>query len=136
MKVGCPQKTLADLPKNWQKLILEYSRAGGGVVGCITRLKIGRDLWYSFIERFPEFKTVILECRLNSQAWWEDRMMESATGDDDGKSNATMMIWNMKNRFPDDWQDRKIVEQTVTTIEKTDDEIDKEIADLQSSHDE
>ena len=128
---GRPQKTIADLPDNWEEDILEFASEGGGVVGCIKILKISRDLWYAFIERDPEFKEVVRDCRLQSQAWWEEKMLAAAVGSDSGAANATLMIYNMKNRFADDWQDRKVIEQTVIEIKKTDSELDKEISDLQ-----
>ena len=80
-------------------------------------------------EKFPEFSIAVKEALRVSQAWWEEKGREATFGAHPGY-NATSYIFQMKNRFGEDWRDRKEVDlnaniQTTKTIDPallTDDE--------------
>ena len=48
-----------------------------------------------------------------SQSYWEDISQDHANGGN-SDANATSLIFNMSNRFKDDWKQRQSVEQTTT----------------------
>ena len=64
------------------------------------------DLWQ---EVHPEFSEAVKDAVARSQAWWEKLGRTGAMGED---INATVWIFNMKNRFRADWADRSQTELT------------------------
>ena len=60
------------------------------------------DLWQK--DR-PEFSEAVKEAVRQSQAWWERQGRLATFGKLDG-FNATAFIFQMKNRFREDWRDR------------------------------
>jgi hypothetical protein len=59
------------------------------------------DLW---AQQHPEFSEAVKEARRLSQAWWEKQGRIATFGAIDG-FNATSYIFQMKNRFREDWND-------------------------------
>lgn len=51
----------------------------------------------------PNFRVALKEAREAAQAWWEDLGMEMAQT---GTGNPTAFIFQMKNRFRDDYRDK------------------------------
>jgi hypothetical protein len=48
-----------------------------------------------------------------SQSWWEDL---AQTAVHDKKVNSSVLIFNLKNRFPKDWREKQDIESVNTTI--------------------
>lgn len=63
------------------------------------------DLWSNEI---PEFSDAVKEARRQSQAWWEAGGRKGTFGEIEGY-NSTSYIFQMKNRFRDDWNDTQRV---------------------------
>jgi len=59
------------------------------------------DLWEN---TKPAFSEAVKEARRQSQAWWERQGRIATFGGIDGY-NATSYIFQMKNRFRDEWND-------------------------------
>lgn len=59
----------------------------------------------------PELSDALKIGMAKAQVWWEDLSMKAAKGEIPN-ANATLIIFNMKNRFRDDWADRQTVENT------------------------
>ena len=80
-----------------------------GVVEC------AKDTLYNWARANPEFaraKEIAFEkCRL----FWERVGISGATGANKD-FNATSWIFNMKNRFYDEWRDKQEVEQSGTVL--------------------
>ena len=66
------------------------------------------DLW---TQEHEEFSEAVKQARRLSQAWWEKQGRVATFGGVDG-FNATSYIFQMKNRFREDWNDT--VKQEVT----------------------
>lgn len=62
------------------------------------------DTW---VAEHPEFLDAISRAKELALAWWEDAGQNGLTG---GKFNATAFIFQMKNRFKEDYRDQQIVE--------------------------
>lgn len=60
------------------------------------------DIWQS---AHPEFQEAVKEAIRQSQAWWERQGRLATFGQIEG-FNATSYIFQMKNRFREDWRDR------------------------------
>jgi transposase len=106
--------------KEFNQIALDLMRDGASIVEVCAEIGINRDTLYDWInpesERFnQEFSDTIKNGKQLCQAWWEKKGRE-ATFNDQG-FNATSYIFNMKNRFKDDWKDKHEVDQkTETTI--------------------
>ncbi|WP_386681854.1 hypothetical protein [Loktanella sp. R86503] len=72
---------------------------------AISLLGISRDTFYRWQKEYPEFSDAVKGVKHRSQAWWEQQGRIATFGGTDG-FNATSYIFNMKNRFPDEWKDR------------------------------
>lgn len=53
----------------------------------------------------PEFQEAVKQAQRISQAWWERKGREATFGEVEG-FHATSYIFQMKNRFREDWRDR------------------------------
>lgn len=72
---------------------------------------IGRDTFIVYQQEHPEFSDAVKAALQHSQAWWEQKG-RVATFESQG-FNATSYIFNMKNRFPEDWRDKVETDSTV-----------------------
>ena len=104
-KIGRPKKTLKDLTKNWEKLIINLMSEGASIVEVSQELKITRDLLYRFIKDYPEFSDTIKRGKEASEAWWTRTGRRNL---ENPKFSYTGWYMNMKNRFG--WKDKQEVE--------------------------
>ncbi len=88
-----------------------FGANGEGVVEACVHLGISKETFYEWGRKFPEFSDAIKQFKLRSQAWWEKAGRAGAVGKLAG-FNATGYIFQMKNRFPEDWRDKQEIEQT------------------------
>ncbi len=101
MVTGRPKKTLKDLPKNWKQGMIDIATEGGSDVRARVFLKVSNDLWYRLKDEEPQFSETIKQCKQLCETWWETKGMEMMS---EGTGNATIWIFNMKNRFG--WRDK------------------------------
>lgn len=66
------------------------------------------NLWR---EKHEAFSAAVKKAVGFSQGWWEKQGRLSAVGQVDN-FNATSYIFNMKNRFKEDWRDKHEVDNT------------------------
>jgi hypothetical protein len=105
--VGRPRTKTADLPKCWQRTLIQCGDEGGSDVKMRLLLGIGEVAWNTLIADSEEFSRTVKEARLRSQIWWEDAGRSMALG---AQGNATVWIFNMKNRFA--WRDSTQIDHT------------------------
>jgi hypothetical protein len=72
-------------------------------------LKISKDTLYEWIAKYQEFSDAVKASQLRSQKWWEDVAKNQAK---EGQGNATSLIFQMKNRFREDYSDTTRHEHT------------------------
>ena len=84
--------------------VIELGREGMSKVEIAAELDIHYSTFIAWQEEKPEFSASVKQAEKFSQAWWERKGRE-ATFDSQG-FNATSYIFNMKNRFSDDWRDK------------------------------
>jgi hypothetical protein len=69
---------------------------------------------YTGLENNPDVlqseKELIEKSKRRRMMFWEGEGMKLATGESEG--NATAWIFNMKNRFPEEWKDKKEVDNS------------------------
>lgn len=69
-------------------------------------LDIDRSTLNDWREKYPEFSRAIKRGLQKAQVWWERNGKLATFGGVEG-FNATSYIFQMKNRFPDDWRDKQ-----------------------------
>lgn len=70
-------------------------------------LDVNRATVKAWMEVHPEFCSAVKSGLDKAQAWWERKGREATFGAIDGY-NATSYIFQMKNRFKEDWADRQL----------------------------
>ena len=90
--------------------VIELGREGASLTEIAADIGVVRDTIYAWIDNYDEFFDAMKKASELSQAFWERMGREGTTGKISG-FNALSYIFQMKNRFPRDWRDRKEVEQ-------------------------
>lgn len=86
--------------------VLELGAAGASKHEMALELGCGWQTFHNWQDAHPEFLDAVKAATLASQGWWE-RKGRIATFGEVPNFNATAFIFNMKNRFPDDWRDKQ-----------------------------
>lgn len=107
MPAGAPSK----YKKEFCERVIEIGKTGASKAEMAVELGISRASFDNYEKEFPEFLEAVREAITYSQVWWE-KNGRIATFGAMPNFNATTYIFNMKNRFKDDWRDK--VEQEVT----------------------
>ena len=84
--------------------IIEIGKIGGSQVEMAVEIGVSRETFYRWKDELPEFCDTVKKALDLSQSWWE-KQGRVATFAGDG-FNATSYIFNMKNRFKEDWRDK------------------------------
>lgn len=121
---GRPKKTLDCLPKGWEEGVISLGKEGASDVEIRGYLGISDDLWDRFLIEEPTFSRTIKEARTQCRIWWERTGREGCfMGGKDNPFNATVWIFNMKNRFK--WTDRTENTSTVNLVDELKDLADR-----------
>ena len=114
---GRPKVSPDECSDSWKKDMLELYKEGNSDVvvraTCFGGRVVSFDLWARWLEEEDGFSETVSYGRALSQVWWESVSKEHASGANTD-ANATSLIFNMCNRFKDDFQQRQGVEQTTT----------------------
>lgn len=105
--IGRPRTTTNDLPENWKEIVLECGQTGQSAVTIRCKLGIAQTAWETLLEDSEDFRLTVKSAKELCEHWWEERGREMAMGLD---GNATVWIFNMKNRFG--WKDKTETEHT------------------------
>lgn len=113
-KKGRPKVKLSELPKGWEKKMIELASVGGSAVELRANCFRGRngdeyyvmseDLWYRLIEEEPHFSLTVKRATQLCEDWWLKKGRKSLENRD---FSYTGWYMNMKNRFG--WTDRRDV---------------------------
>jgi len=98
---------------------IELGGQGKSLTQIAVALGVSKDTLYTWVKEKPEFSDAIQKARAAAQAWWEERGQLATDGEIPG-FNATAWVFTMKNRFRDDYADRKelSVESTMRIEDK------------------
>lgn len=99
-KRGRKPMSLDKLPENWEALLVECGSQGHSMEQMHQALGISRAGWISLQKSSEEFNEATQLALEASEAWWIERGRLMACG---VEGNATVWIFNMKNRFG--WRD-------------------------------
>lgn len=87
-------------------LIIEFMKDGSSKTQFCAEVGICYDTLLDWQEANPEFSEAVKKADTACQAWWERKGTKAVFGEIEG-FNATSYIFNMKNRFPQHYADRK-----------------------------
>jgi hypothetical protein len=90
--------------------VIEFGKQGMSKAEMCLELDICHQTMTNWSEEYPEFLAAVKKAIQYSQGWWEMRGRK-ATFSSEG-FNATSYIFNMKNRFKEDWSDTSKQELT------------------------
>jgi hypothetical protein len=100
-KLGRPRTTVDDLPENWKDIMIECGQEGGSAVEVRCLLGIAQSAWETLLEDSEDFRLTEKKRQALCEVWWERQGRRMTT---EGQGNATVWIFNMKNRFG--WRDK------------------------------
>jgi hypothetical protein len=83
--------------------IIEMGAYGASMAEMCLEMRITHPTWYAWVEEHEDFSTAVKHARELARGWWEMKG-RVATFNAEG-FNSTSFIFNMKNRFRDDWKD-------------------------------
>lgn len=88
--------------------VIECGRDGMTLAEMAAELGIDRATINDWRNKHPEFSRAVKTGLDLAQAWWEKQGRVATFGGVDG-FNATSYIFQMKNRFREDWADRQLL---------------------------
>lgn len=86
--------------------IIELGKQGASKHEMAAEIGIRFSTWNNWEHSNPIFMEAVSEALAQSQAWWEKNGRIATFGGYDG-FNATSYIFQMKNRFSNDWRDKR-----------------------------
>ena len=92
--------------------VISLGKQGFSVTQIAYELDIHKDTLYEWKKKHPEFSDAIKKARDYAQGFWEHQLRTAALGmNPEGVTpNPTLMIFQMKNRFPDEWREKQTTE--------------------------
>jgi len=105
---GRPRASLANLPDDWKKTIIDYMADGASLKEVYPLLGITKHTHYSLMENVEEYSDTIKRGKALSEAYWERLGRINL---ENPKFNHVLWYMNMKNRF--NWSDRQEVDHNI-----------------------
>ena len=90
-------------------VVIEAGREGKTLAEMASELDVNRATVTAWVAEHPEFSSAINSGLDHAQAWWENNGRLATFGGFPGY-NATSYIFQMKNRFKEDWRDRQEID--------------------------
>ena len=75
---------------------------GKSILSLAAHIGVSRSTIYGWMDQYPEFLNAVKAGQAKAAAWWEQRAIDLASA---GNSNATTIIFALKNRAKDEWSD-------------------------------
>lgn len=117
--VGRPLLTCDDLPKGWEKKLIQMGKEGKFDVHVRTYLNMANDTFYRLLDDEPKFLEIVNRMRELSQEWWVNLPIESFSKGDSKNMNSQLYSLIMRNRFQG-WNDSLTKIDITTQGEKID----------------
>jgi len=100
--------------------VISLGKQGLSLEQMAFELDIAVSNFYIWQEKHPEFQEAVKKGRAFAQGYWENELSRAALGrNPEGITpNPTLMIFQMKNRFPDKWREKQTTEHEVSGAKK------------------
>jgi DNA-binding XRE family transcriptional regulator len=102
-------------------LVIKLGKEGASKTELACACGISRETMNQWEKSNPDFNSAVQVAVQHAQVWWEKMGREATFGTE--KFNATAYIFQMKNRFRDDYREKVEVAHTVGGIGDLIDEI-------------
>jgi len=89
--------------------VIKMMSVGCGVAEVCAELGINKDTFYRWVKRHEAFSDAFKTARELCQAWWEK---QGRINLNEKSFNHVLWFFNMKNRFYDEWNDKREVNVT------------------------
>jgi len=106
MKTGRPTKYRKEIAET----LPSYFKDGQSVAEVCVDIQISKDTFYEWVSKYPEFSDAYKKGLELSQHWWEKVGRAGMVGK--LPVNPALWIFNMKNRFRTEWNDRTQIEHS------------------------
>jgi len=106
-KMGRPTKYCDTMPKR----ALDLFSQGASKAEVCLELDICFETFQNYQEKHKDFSESVKKGLQLSQGWWE-KIGRTATIGQVDNFNATSFIFNMKNRFKEDWKDKHDIDHS------------------------
>lgn len=102
------------------KKVISLGKQGYSLTQIALELDIARSTLYEWRDKYPDFSDAIKKGREFAQGFWENALRSAALGlnPDNTTPNPTLMIFQMKNRFADEWREKQTTEHEVNGAKK------------------
>lgn len=100
-------------------LVVQTGAEGRTIIQMVVDCKTNRVTFNDWRRANPEFDKAVKEGLTLAQAWWEEQGRQGTMGKIPG-FQSTAYIFQMKNRFRQDWNDRVTVEGSIETRQTLD----------------
>lgn len=98
------------------EMLLTHMTQGKSFNSFAGLVDVSRETLYEWDRVHPEFSDTKKRAFEKSRLYWEEAGLKGLwENPGDAKFNTTNYIFNMKNRFPDDWREKQEVQSTVTS---------------------
>ena len=111
-------------PTMYEKKFIEQlepmGKRGLSQTQMAAELGVCKSTFYNWKNEHPEFLDAVKKALSYSQAYWETQLHNAALGinQEEAQANPTLMIFQMKNRFADDWREKQTTEHEVVGAKK------------------
>jgi hypothetical protein len=107
-----PTRTPENLPEGWYDLLYAAAEQGASKTEMASLLKLPKRTFDKMRENYPEFAEQCEQLSHVAQVWWERTGRKLVTGEISGSASA--FIFQVKNRFPEDYRDKQEIDHGVT----------------------
>lgn len=96
-----------DYKPEYCQMLIDHMAEGFSFESFAAVVKVNRDTLYNWVAIHPDFSDAKKSGFDESRLTWEKIGRDIAKK---GEGNATAFIFNMKNRFREDWNDKQTIE--------------------------
>lgn len=134
--VGRPSKYKLE----YCEMLIEHMSKGLSFESFAGLVSVSRESLYEWQKVHPEFSDTVKEAKEKCRLFWEQQGIEGLYStteyDEKGKPsssksiNASVWIFNMKNRFRDQWHDKQQIEHSGHIADLPDEKLDEKLKEL------
>lgn len=97
--------------KEYAERLIEHMANGLSYLSFAGEIGVAEATLYVWEKENPDFLEAKTEGFSKNRVYWEKIARDQASGLNDG--NASVLIFNLKNRFPKEWRDRQEIHSEV-----------------------
>lgn len=93
-------------------MLIEHMKSGMSYQTFAAKANCSIECLYEWERTYPDFSDAKRQAFDLNREFWEKVAIEATTGVNPD-ANATLIIFNLKNRFPKEWRDRQEVHSEI-----------------------